>query len=302
MNLAALILTYNRKEILKSCIEAVLLQKATEIPDIIVVDNGSSDGTSELFSGKEAIFKDERIHYFNTGHNTGCAGGFTFGMRKAADLGYDYIWMMDDDCIPSETALAELVGFAEKHVGQYGFLSSKVLWKDGSISLMNIQRTTLTRNVKDFNKSIVSVTMASFASLLIPIRVIRDVGLPYSKFFIWTDDWEYTRRISMKYPCFLITRSEVTHYIKDNSKADIATASSDRLPRFRYLYRNDVFLYRREGIKGIVYESLRLSIHIARILLSDHVIKEKIKRSWIVINGTTEGFSFYPTPERLSAK
>ena len=297
MKTSAVILTYNRKEMLKTCIDAVKAQKADT--DIIVVDNGSSDGTADLFTGKDPVYATANIHYFNTGHNTGCAGGFTFGIRKAFELGYDYVWLMDDDCVPSVTALSELLRYAALYEGSFGFLSSKVLWTDGSICRMNLQRRTLVRNVSDMRPAVIPVVMASFASLLIPMRVIRDVGLPYREFFIWTDDWEYTRRISLKYPCMMIPSSEVTHYIKDKSKADISTAAPDRLHRFRYLYRNDVVLYRREGIKGAAYESVRLPAHILRILLSSLDIKEKKRRIGILIEGTAEGLRFYPEPDRL---
>ena len=296
MKTVALILTYNRKEMLTICLEAVLSQKAQT--DIIVVDNGSSDGTADLFAGADARYACDTIHYFSTGLNTGCAGGFTFGIRKAAELGYELVWLMDDDCVPSETALSELLKYASEYMGSFGFLSSKVLWKDGSICRMNLQRRPLTRNVKDISPAV----MASFASLLIPMDVIRDVGLPYRQFFIWTDDWEYTRRISLKYPCMMITSSEVTHFIKDKSKADISTAAPDRLHRFRYLYRNDVVLYRREGLKGIAYEAVRLTVHLGRIALSRHDLKEKVRRSGILIRGTAEGIGFYPSPERLTVE
>ena len=299
MRIAALILTYNRREILQECIDAVLRQKGDCIPDIIVIDNGSSDGTSDLFLHQNAPYRQKRIHYYNSGMNTGCAGGFCLGIRKASELGYDHIWMMDDDCIPSENALDELARYAKAHEGEYGFLSSKVLWKDGSVCEMNLQRGTVFRPLKSMKGDAIPVKMASFASLLISMKVIRDVGLPYREFFIWTDDWEYTRRISRKYECYLIPSSEVNHYIKSASKADIATAAPERLERFRYLYRNDVVLYRREGFKGFAYEAVRIPAHLIRIALSDHGIKEKLRRSGVVLRGTAEGIRFYPSPERL---
>lgn len=297
MKTAAIILTHNRKEMLRSCVDAVMSQ--TVRPDIIVVDNGSTDGTSGLFTGPDASPEYAAVRYHNTGHNLGCAGGFAFGMRKAAEMGYDHVWIMDDDCFPSETALAELLRYAADHEGGFGFLSSRVLWKDGSISLMNVQRKTLTRNVRSSETGNIPVVMASFASLLIPVDIIREVGLPYREFFIWTDDWEYTRRISRKYPCMLITSSEVTHHIAVNSKADISTAEPERLHRFRYLYRNDVFLYRREGVRGLAYESVRLPLHVARILMSRLDRKDKKERIRIVIEGTAEGLRFFPDPDRL---
>lgn len=297
MKTAALILTYNRKELLKNCLAGVMAQKAEA--DIIVVDNGSTDGTSDLFKGADAIYDSGKIHYFNTGMNTGCAGGFTFGIRKAAELGYDYVWLMDDDCVPTENALSEMLKFADENEGQFGYLSSKVLWKDGSISLMNVQRRTLTRNVTDMTPAVIPVVMASFASLLIPVAVVRDVGLPYREFFIWTDDWEYTYRISRKYPCYMIPSSEITHYIKANSKANISNSTPERLHRYRYLYRNDVVLYRSAGVKGFLYESVRLPYHMARIMMSGLDHREKIKRLSILVGGTLEGLRFYPEPDRL---
>lgn len=297
MKITAIILTYNRKDMLVRCLEGVMSQKAAT--DIIVVDNGSTDGTSGMFTGPDAIYTNKKIHYYNSGMNIGCAGGFSYGIRKAAELGYDLVWLMDDDCVPSDAALSEMLKYAEQYEGTLGFLSSKVLWKDGSVSLMNVQRRTLVRNVIDMSPAVIPVVMASFASLLIPMTVIKDVGLPYRDFFIWTDDWEYTRRISLKYPCVMIPSSEVTHYIAANSKADISSAAPDRLHRYRYLYRNDVVLYRREGIRGVLYESVRLPLHITRILLSDLDKKEKRKRIGILIGGTLEGLSFYPEPDRL---
>ena len=81
----------------------------------------------------------------------------------------------------------------QKMEGKYGFLSSKVLWKDLSICNMNIQRETLTRKVKDFDHKLIPAVMASFVSLFLKAAVVKEVGLPIKDFFIWTDDWEYTR-------------------------------------------------------------------------------------------------------------
>ena len=72
------------------------------------------------------------------------------------------------------------------------------------------------------------------------------------EFFIWTDDWEYTRRISRKYKCYVVTDSEVIHKTKSNIGANIAIDSEDRIERYRYAYRNEMYLYKREGLKAHV--------------------------------------------------
>lgn len=292
---AAVIVTYNRKELLLQCIESLLAQKP-EAPDIIVVDNHSTDGTGACL---EPLARSGRIMYIDTGSNLGGAGGFHCGIKYAAEKGYEYVWVMDDDCIPEEHALSALYAAGGK-LGTYGFLASKVLWKDGTPCVMNVPRETLTRPVKDLAKmktGVKPVAMASFVSLFLPAAIIREVGLPIKEFFIWTDDWEYTRRISRRYPCYLAAGSVVTHMTKRNGGADISEESAARLDRFDYLYRNDVYLYRREGLRGFAYEAARLPGHCVRVLTKsrDH----RLRRLGKIIRGTAKGLRFHPAIEYI---
>ena len=247
----AIVVTYNRKELLKKCIEN--LKKQTVSLDILVIDNASTDGTKYLFKEEK-----QNIKYFNTGSNLGGAGGFSFGIKKAVELGYKYLWILDDDTMPTENALEIFLIKDRELDGKYGFLTSKVLWKDKSICTMNIQKITKWRQVKKFNFE-QEVQYASFVSLFIKASIIRQVGLPYKEFFIWADDWEYTRRISKIESCYYVPRSIVHHWCKTNVGANIVTTESDRMERFKYMYRNDVVMYRQDGIEGFFYLFILLS-------------------------------------------
>ena len=293
-DVAAVIVTYNRKELLKECITHVLAQEG-EVPDILVIDNHSTDGTREYIRD---FIEAGQVDYTDTGANLGGAGGFSHGIRRAAEKGYDRIWVMDDDCMPEKDALAALMRADRELNGEYGFLSSRVLWRDGKLCTMNLQRETLTRNLKGFDRRLQPVVMASFVSLFLRRQVVMELGLPIREFFIWTDDWEYTRRISRKYPCYAVADSTVVHLSRVNIGANIATESAERLDRFDYLYRNDVYLYRREGLRGFAYEAARLSGHCLRVLMKakDHK-KERLKK---IIGGTRKGFSFHPAIEMLT--
>jgi GT2 family glycosyltransferase len=46
---------------------------------------------------------------------------------------------------------------------------------------------------------------------LINSTIVDDVGYPIKKFFIWNDDFEYTRRITNKYEGYFSLRSKVLH-------------------------------------------------------------------------------------------
>ena len=121
--IAAVIVTYNRLELLKECIHAVLNQEK-QLCDLVIVDNASTDGTNDYL---QTISMDcERINCFRLDQNTGGAGGFYYGIRKGVEMGYEYIWIMDDDTIPDPECLYQLME-ADRIVGgpgKYGFLSS----------------------------------------------------------------------------------------------------------------------------------------------------------------------------------
>lgn len=292
VKIAAVVVTYNRKMLLQENIECLLNQSKKDILDVIIIDNASTDGTNEIL---EPFVETKKIIYKNTGTNLGGAGGFQYGIKYAAENQYDFIWVMDDDCMPQTNTLEELLNADKKLNHQYGFLSSKVLWKDGNICTMNVQRKTLTKNVTDFSSKFVPITMASFVSLFIPLETIRKEGLPIREFFIWTDDWEYTRRISLHQSCYLVNDSVVMHKSSSNIGANISNDSLNRLDRYDYLYRNDVYLYRREGITGLVYEVIRLLFHSLRVIVKAPNCKiERLKKIW---GGTLNGISFHPTIE-----
>ena len=118
----AIVVTYNRKQLLKECVNALINQDYKNC-DVLIVDNASTDGTREYI---EEEMENNRVHYVNTGSNLGGAGGFNYGMKEAYKLGCDFMWIMDDDCIVHKNSLTELINADKQLKGVYGFLSSKV--------------------------------------------------------------------------------------------------------------------------------------------------------------------------------
>lgn len=283
---AAIVVTYNRKELLKECIEK--LKEQTYPLDILVIDNASTDGTGDMF-----IYCDKNIHYFNTGSNLGGAGGFNYGMKRAYEMGYDYFWLMDDDTMPTKTALEMFIKKDKILNGKYGFLTSKVLWKDESICTMNIQKITKWKKMVNFEDEQI-IQYASFVSFFMKSTQAKQSGFPYKDFFIWADDWEYSRRISKMEKCYFIPESIVHHWSNNNVGANIVNSDIERMGRFKYMYRNDVVLYRQDGIEGIIYLKIRNAIHIIRILMKGRNVKQKIK---IIKQASIEGKKFHPIIE-----
>ena len=299
--IAAVVVTYNRKGLLLECLDCLQKQNFSDTPqasetklDILVIDNASTDGTAETL---KPLAKQEQIHYFNTGSNLGGAGGFNYGMRKAVELDYDYVWVMDDDCMPHEDTLQEFLKADAQLNGQYGYLSSVCRWTDGSICTMTTQRHPLTKNITDFSPELQPCTLASFVSLFVPTRIIKELGLPIKDFFIWSDDWEFTRRISRKYPCYLAGKSVVTHRSKSNGIGNIALDSEEKISRYKLAYRNDVVFYRREGVKGYRYILVRGLYH--ALLVKKKKKSKKGERLKTIIQGNLEGLKFHPKIEYI---
>ncbi len=294
---AAVVVTYNRIELLKECLGA--LEKQNYPCDILVVDNASTDETEKYISLIKSKY--DNLYYKNTGANIGGAGGFNSGMRWSVEAGYEYVWVMDDDCLPYSDALQKLIEADDMLNGKYGWLASAVLWKDGHECKMN--RVKLKKSFYEYLEymqyGIVQAEQATFVSLFLKTKTIREAGLPIKEFFIWGDDIEYTRRISvrMHLPCFIAGRSKVIHAMKENTGSNIATDIPERIDRYKYAFRNECYLYRQEGWKGICYYFAKCGWNLLKIVLKSK--NYKFKRIIVLIKSVLIGLMFNPRVESL---
>ena len=290
-----MVVTYNRKALLMECVAAL---RAQSYPDlhIYIIDNASTDGTGEAIRPLDAA---GALRYVNTGANLGGAGGFQFGIRRAVEAGFDYVWIMDDDSVPEPDALSALMEAAGQSAA-FGWLSGKTLWTDGSLCRMNIQRDLKMGNITEFTGDRIRAGAATFVSLLLPSKVVLEVGLPIKEFFIWADDLEYTRRISRKYPCWVVPASVTVHKCATNNGGNISTDQPERIARYRYAYRNEVYVYRREGWPGVRRLLLRTPLHILRVLTKSR--GRKLERIRTILGGTLEGVSFKPEIEYIDTQ
>ena len=297
--IAAVVVTYNRKDLLSNCIECVLNQTKGE-PDVLVIDNASTDGTKEMIDSK--FSNNRRVLYKNTGSNIGGAGGFSFGINVAVNMGYDYLWIMDDDTFACDTALEELLNAAQVLNDDFGFLASYVKWTDGSPCIMNLPRVNIewySGNIEQqFDNSMIMVESSSFVSMFIRSSVVRAVGLPIKEFFIWSDDVEYTLRISSRYNSYFVYPSQVTHATKVNSSPSIVDEqNTDRLERYVYLYRNKYYIAKHISFKARLAYFLEFHGTVLRIIR--YSTDNKAKRIGKIYKGYIRGVFFNPRIEKV---
>ena len=296
---ADVVVTYNRKELLAENIAALIAQTYTD-HDILIIDNASTDGTQETVSS----FDDVMVKYFNTGANLGGAGGFAYGIRKAIEAGYKYAWVMDDDAIPEKDALQSLIGNAGSIKDDFSFIASLVLWKDGSIAIMNDpavdRRPDNSGYARDDLKPLKS---CSFVGCFNNLEKAKHTALPIAEFFIYGDDVEYTTRLRSLAPAFLDCGSIIIHKSPSNMGIDIARDTEARIGRYYYQARNEMYTARKN--KRVFRQLFITAKRTAKILLiSDN---NKGRRIGVLLKGTRDGFKFdpelqYAQPSNLPAR
>ncbi|MEJ7556667.1 MAG: glycosyltransferase family 2 protein [Pedobacter sp.] len=244
MKIIAIIVTYNRLTLLKKSLQAVKSQ--TRGPDqIIVINNGSTDGTEQWLAEQELTAYHQR--------NEGGAGGFSRGIAEAYNHGADWIWVMDDDTIPKndtlERLLAPLLDPKIDH-SAIGFLSSKVLWVDDSIHEMN--RTYVLKDANKLaglsvktNDELPVIQFGTFVSMLLSAKAVERVGLPIKEFFIWNDDVEYSKRIIKSGMAGMVVEDSIAvHETPINHLSSVFKDTHEHLWKYNHGLRNEMFTKR----------------------------------------------------------
>ena len=295
--IAAVLVTYNRVELLKLAVES-LLQQSFELKYIIIVDNNSNDGTSTYL--KE--ISSDKIRIVTLSENTGGAGGFHVGMDYAHKLDIDFIWIMDDDAIASKSALNELIIALDELAINHehpGFLCSHVL--SDTNECMNVPEVSKKRNSTGYfswpnfaASGIIGVDKATFVSVLINKKIVTELGLPIKEMFIWGDDTEYTWRISSQYSCYYVASSIVYHKRVLAKSLSLATeVNVQRIPWYGFLYRNNLYNVRKHGkLKDyLIYTNYVLKDFFKTVFSSNGM---KFKKISVLITGVLKGVLFNP--------
>lgn len=86
--------TYNERENIHDIVVAVLSLPITF--EVLVIDDGSPDGTAEIIKSLQAEFPD-RLHLIERTGKLGLGTAYIRGFKYALKNGYDYIYEMDAD-------------------------------------------------------------------------------------------------------------------------------------------------------------------------------------------------------------
>jgi GT2 family glycosyltransferase len=237
-HVAVVILTWNGRDDTLECLES--LGSADWRPlTTIVVDNGSEDDTAEAIRTR---FAD--VELVRSPENVGYAQGNNLGIRRALDLGADYVLVLNNDTLVDSQAIAMLVREARARPDAaavcpliYFAEPDDVVWYAGACfdprKIHNGRQAGYRERDTGQFAGVRDVERASGAAMLVPAAVWEQVGLFDAELFLQFEDVDWSLRArSHGYRLYLVPDARVWH------KVSVASGGEHSLTVAYYLARN----------------------------------------------------------------
>ena len=284
MKIAAVVVTYNRKNFLKQCLDAVAMQSYRPFT-VYVVDNASTDDTMssvEEWGYYNTKRNDIEYKYILNSSNEGGAGGFYLGLKTAFEKGEDdFYWLMDDDGVPTLNCLEVLMS----HIDKYDYLSPLVV-DTVDETLTSFMGVTVADLLKRETNGVIEDECNPFNGVLLSKKLVENVGFPKKEMFIWGDEINYNIRVRLagfvpamvtdavfKHP---MNRQQLDTYLGNRT----CVVSESNLKLFCML-RNMIYNYR---ISMPFVSALGMTIKQAAIYNIYYLIKMKNLQKTILVN------------------
>ncbi|MDX5627793.1 MULTISPECIES: glycosyltransferase [unclassified Brenneria] len=262
MNICAVIVTYNRAELLE-----MVLKRFEEIvspPDsIIIVDNNSTDRTSQVINDWFIKTKYKSKFLLSLNENIGGSGGFHEGFKYALTLKPDWIWVSDDDAFPEVDCFHVIRSkLAEINQSDYSAICGAVIDK-GKIDVSHrralVKKYFFLQNQKEidiheYEKDEFSIDLFSYVGVVINAKKLDKAGVTEREYFIWYDDTEHSWRLRKIGKILCVPNAKINH--------DTLSSNTDISWKTFYGVRNKMLMYKKHAYLTYLYEMLLLKLKI----------------------------------------
>ncbi|WP_162846985.1 glycosyltransferase [Mucilaginibacter gracilis] len=273
----AVTVTYeNRWHLLKQVILRLLSFDNTS--HVVVVNNASPYNVKN----KALELGDDRVIVLDCAENLGSTGGYKKGLEFAHTLNTDFIWLLDDDNLPSEVGLDALLnnwdelGAEPDKTALFSLRTDRIhhihmakgaspyryyLVPDNFLNFTFLRPYIKFRKLADkfkkyqkFKKR-VEIPLASYGGFFLHKDMIDKIGYPDEKFYLYFDDAEYTYRVTAGGgKIWLISGSVITdidHSFQVNYKRRFLHSIHLDLWNYRtyYFTRNGTYFYQLNATK-----------------------------------------------------
>jgi GT2 family glycosyltransferase len=272
-HVAVVVLSWNGRDDTLGCLESLTAVEHAPLT-VIVVDNGSTDGTEEAV---RSIFPN--VDLVRTGENLGFAEGNNVGIRRALELGADFVLVLNNDTEVDPRFVTALLTEAGRRTDA-GALCSKiffmnppdVIWFAGAAfdprrGYNGRQRGYRQRDSEKFSQ-VVEIDRACGAAMLVSRDVLERVGLFDPDLFCYSEDTDWSLRAhALGFRHYVVPGSKLWH------RVSVASGGENSPGTLYYSVRNTIAVCERHAPLGFIgtwrRRAVLLSTHLLQALLSD---------------------------------
>lgn len=221
IKLSIVIANLNTRKLTLECIESIYRQDLSFPFEVIVVDDGSNDGSVEALAEIEKERKNYR--FIANKKNSGYAKANNKGLKVAKG---QYWLLLNSDTIVKKNALENLIKFADE-TPDAGVVGSKLYNADGSPQPSCFRFPTIKNAILEYwfgkkglfekftpkGEEAVEVNAVVGAVFLITPEAKKRVGMLDERYWAYFEDIDYCRQIWKKdLKVYYLPKSEIIHY------------------------------------------------------------------------------------------
>lgn len=221
MKVVVVIPMYGQEEYTRRCIDFVVKNSGVPFVDILVVDDGSKN-----------IFTDDRAFIIRLDKNSGFTAAVNAGILWAQDIGYDYVMLLNNDTEPCKDFLKLLVDQMKPGVGITGSIR---LHPKKEVEKVAICGSDLIRGMQYFKEeddmppAPFDCNIIPFASVLLRMDMVREIGLLDKKYKNHCSDTEYCLRAKINnWRVVMVPESKVLHHLSVTTTANNILVDDDQ--------------------------------------------------------------------------
>jgi len=263
---AIIILTWNQRDLTLDCLASLAgLDYPSNRLQIIVVDNGSVDGTAQAIRERYPS-----VTVLENGENLGFVEGNNVGMRYVPQGDAEYIMLLNNDTVVHPSMLNELLAVIEADL-TVGIVGPKILyfdqpdviwcagnridWRRGQI--IRLQAEQPDKGLEEPPKEVDFITGCA---ICLRRQVIEQIGVLDSRFFIYYEEADWCMRArAAGWRILYVPRARLWHKVS----AAMGTTS----PATDYYMDRNVLLFLAKNQRGL-HKLRSLILAAARNLLA----------------------------------
>lgn len=237
MNISAIIPTYNRVEFVLEAIKSIQKQ-SVQVKEIIVVDDGSTDGTKELLENEDIVYIQQK--------NSGVSAARNRGIKEAK---YEWIAFLDSDDIWHENKIEEHVALHVKNPHIKASFSDELWVRNGKV--VN-KKKHLRKEEPTFLNSLRTCKIGA-STFFAHKDIFEDIGL-FDESLKVCEDYDLWLRILRKHTIKIINKELITKQAGHINQLSFTTPLIDKY-RVQALQKHLKSEYKKEVLEEISFKN-----------------------------------------------